>query len=247
MGVTNPQKIQKTTLKEKNQRTLTSNFYFVSYNMAKLANKKKNPHKEAAIQLFAFNHGITVQEVADKIGVSFKVVKNWREDPEFHLAIYNSYMSEFDSKLPSILDAMVREAREGNVQAGRLILEHSGQLVKNVVNVTISPYEMFLNKVDEGADDKEIIESATEVEFEEIDLPPRNTEDQRLRSIKESKKVKQVESKEEYNAKQREWYRWRKRAEKVGIPPLKNRRPTPAQRKEWQRLIVQAESEVSSN
>ena len=101
--------------------------------MAKLANKKKNPHKEAAIQLFAFNHGITVQEVASKLGVSFKVVKNWREDPEFHLAVYNSYMSEFDSKLPSILDAMVREAREGNVQAGRLVLEHRGKLDKNEI------------------------------------------------------------------------------------------------------------------
>ena len=226
---------------------MINNFYFVSYNMAKLAKKKKNPHKEAAIQLFAFNHGITVKEVASKLGVSFKVVKNWREDPEFHLAIYNSYMSEFDSKLPSILDAMVREAREGNVQAGRLILEHSGKLVKNVVNVTISPYEMFLKNIDDGeVVDSEVVDAATDIEFEEVDLPPRNAEDQRLRTIKESKKVKQVENKEEYNAKQREWYRWRKRAEKAGIPPLKNRRPTPAQRKEWQNLIVQAEAEVSS-
>tara|TARA_B100000424_G_scaffold203500_1_gene160587 strand:- start:248 stop:892 length:645 start_codon:yes stop_codon:yes gene_type:complete len=214
--------------------------------MAKLAKKKKNPHKEAAIQLFAFNHGITLQEVANKIGVSHKVVKNWREDPEFHLAIYNSYMNEFDSKLPSILDAMVREAQEGNVQAGRLILEHSGKLVKNVVNVTISPYEMFLNKVDEGADDSEVIEAATDVDFEEVDLPPRNPENQRLRTIKESKKVKEVVCKEEYNAKQREWYRWRKRAEKVGVSPLKNRRPTPAQRKEWQNKIIQAESSKTS-
>ena len=210
--------------------------------MAKLANKKKNPHKEAAIQLFAFNHGITIKEVASKLGINDRTIRLWREDPEFHLAVYNKYMSEFDSKLPSILDAMVREAKEGNVQAGRLILEHSGKLIKNVVNVTISPYEMFLNKVDDGADDKDIVESATEVEFEEVELPPRNPEDQRLRTIKENKKVKQVKNKEEYNAKQREWYKWRKRAEKVGIEPLKNRRPTPAQRKEWQNLIVQAEA-----
>ena len=214
--------------------------------MAKLAKKKKNPHKEAAIQLFAFNHGITLQEVANKIGVSHKVVKNWREDPEFHLAIYNSYMNEFDSKLPSILDAMVREAQEGNVQAGRLILEHSGKLVKNVVNVTVSPYEMFLNKVNEEADDNQVVEAATDVDFEEVDLPPRNPENQRLRTIKESKKVKEVVCKEEYNAKQREWYRWRKRAEKVGVSLLKNRRPTPAQRKEWQNKIIQAESSKTS-
>ena len=157
-------------------------------------------------------------------------------------------MNEFDSKLPSILDAMVREAQAGNVQAGRLVLEHSGKLIKNIVNVTISPYEMFLNRVDgEIIEDSEIIEAASDVEFEEVDLPPRNAEDQRLRTMKESKKVKEVVNKEEYNAKQREWYRWRKRAEKVGVPSLKSRRPTPAQRKEWQNKIIQAESAISSN
>ena len=210
--------------------------------MAELAKKRENPHKEAAIQLFAFNHGISIKEVADKVGVSYKAVKTWREDPEFHLAVYNHYMNEFDSKLPSILDAMVREAQEGNVQAGRLVLEHSGKLIKNIINVTISPYEMFLNRVgDAEVVDDEIIEAATDVDFKEVDLPPRNMEDQRLRSIKENKKLKQVGNTEEYNAKQREWYKWRMRAKKVGVEPLKNRRPTPGQRKEWQKKIIQAE------
>ena len=210
--------------------------------MAELAKKKENPHKEAAILLFAFNHGISIKEVAAKVGVSYKAVKTWREDPEFHLAIYNHYMNEFDSKLPSVLDAMVREAQEGNVQAGRLVLEHSGKLIKNIVNVNISPYEMFLNKVGEAeVVDDEVIEAAADVEFEEVDLPPRNMEDQRLRSMKENKKIKQVGNTEEYNAKQREWYKWRMRAKKVGVEPLKNRRPTPGQRKEWQKKIIQAE------
>ena len=216
--------------------------------MAELAKKKGNPHKEAAIQLFAFNHDISIKEVADKVGVTYKIVKHWREDPEFHLAVYNCYMNEFDSKLPSILDAMVREAKEGNVQAGRLILEHSGKLIKNVINVTVSPYEMFLNKI-EDADvvDDNVIEAAADVEFEEVDLPQRSTENQRLREMRESKKVKEVVNNEEYNAKQREWYKWRKRAEKVGVAPLKNRRPTPAQRKEWQKKVIQEELNANSN
>ena len=216
--------------------------------MEKLANKRENPHKEAAIQLFAFNHSITAQDVADKVGVSHRMIRYWRQDPEFHLAVYNCYMNEFDSKLPSILDSMVREAQAGNVQAGRLVLEHSGKLIKNIINVTISPYEMFLNRIDgvEVVDD-EVIEAATDVDFKDIDLPPRNAEDQRLRTIKESKKVKELTEKESYNAKQREWYKWRKRAKKVGVSQLKSRRPTPAQRKEWQSLIVQAENEVLSS
>ena len=211
--------------------------------MAKLANKKENHHKDAAIQLFAFNHGITNQEVANKIGVSHRMIRHWREDPEFHLSVYNCYMGEFDSKLPSILDAMVREAQEGNVQAGRLVLEHSGKLIKNIINVSISPYEMFLNKLDDvEIIDSEVIEAAADVDFEEVDLPERNAESQRLRTIKEKKKLKKVINKEEYNAKQREWYKWRKRAAKIGVSQLKSRRPTPAQRKEWQNKVIQAES-----
>ena len=70
--------------------------------MAELAKKKENPHKSAAIQLFAFNHGITIQEVASKLNVSHRLIRHWREEPEFHLEIYNCYMSEFDSKLPSV-------------------------------------------------------------------------------------------------------------------------------------------------
>ena len=211
--------------------------------MDKLAKKKQNPHKEAAIQLFAFNHDMSIQQVADKIGVSYKIIKNWREDPEFHLSVYNCYMNEFDSKLPSILDAMVREAQEGNVQAGRLILEHSGKLIKNIINVSVSPYEMFLNKLEEvEIIDDDVIKAAADVDFKDVELPKRNVESQRLRTIRENKQVKQVKNKENYNAKQREWYKWRKRAEKAGISPLKSRRPTPAQRKEWQRSIIAAEN-----
>ena len=60
-------------------------------------------------------------------------------------------------------------------------------------------------------------------------------------AINKIKKSNKNGANEEYNAKQREWYKWRKRAKKAGIPSLKNRRPTPTERKEWQNLIIQAE------
>ena len=48
----------------------------------------------------------------------------------------------------------------GNVQAGRLVLEHSGKLVKNI-NVTVdSPFEKFLKA--EQIDDAEIIDADSE-------------------------------------------------------------------------------------
>ena len=51
-------------------------------------------------------------------------------------------------------------------------------------------------------------------------------------------------SNEEHNAKQREWYKWRKRAEKVGVPRLDSRRPTPEERKKWQNKIIEKEKRI---
>jgi len=214
-----------------------------------MSNLMKNPAQHKAIELYALQPSISAEEVATRCNVSIQVVYKWRENINFIEAIYDRYMVEFGSELPSVLMAMVREAKAGNVQAGRLVLEHSGKLVKNV-NVTIdSPFEKFLKKVDD-------IEDAEIVEDEEIvglvqdlpnshDLPARNTENQQKRVVREkktlNKSIKAEAKRQEYNKKQKEWYNWRKRAEKVGVSPLKSKRPTKGQRKEWQNKIIEAE------
>ena len=217
-----------------------------------IVNKKRKPSKVLAVDLFAFNPQMTVAEVADKIGSTKKSVLMWREDPNFIDAIYDRYMVEFGFQLPAVLNSMVREAQAGNVQAARLVLEHSGKLVKNI-NVTIdSPFEKFLKGIEvaEVVSDEDIIDVAENIEDDFTELPERNTENQIERTKKENvynrKAIKEEEKRLAYNEKQKEWRQWRLRAEKVGISPLKSRRPTPAQRKEWQSLIIQAESEVSS-
>ena len=217
--------------------------------MTDIIKKKKKPSKILAIDLFAFNPQITVQQVADKLGVTKKSVLQWREDPNFIDAIYDRYMVEFGSQLPSVLNAMVREAQAGNVQAGRLVLEHSGKLVINI-NVTIdSPFEKFLKGMEnaEVIEDEDIIDVAESVDDDFSDLPERVVENQIERTKKENirnrKAIRDEERKVAYNQKQKLWREWRLRAEKVGIKPLKGRRPTPAQRKEWEQSIMEAENE----
>ena len=97
--------------------------------MEELADIKKTPAKTLAAELLALNPHLTIQKVASKVGVSERTVHLWKQDPNFVEAIYDRYMLEFGSEIPSVLNAMVREAKEGNVQAGRLVLEHSGKLV----------------------------------------------------------------------------------------------------------------------
>ena len=219
--------------------------------MSELADIKKNPAKTLAAELLALNPHLTIEKVASKVGVTERTVHLWKQDPNFVEAIYDRYMLEFGIEIPAVLNAMVREAKEGNVQAGRLVLEHSGKLVKNV-NVTIdSPFEKFLKGVEvaEVVSDEDIIDVAAET-VNDDSLPERNTEDQGKRAVREKKitikEIKKEETRTKYNAKQKEWYKWRKRAKKVGIAPLKGRRPTPGQRKEWQKSIILAEESSSS-
>ena len=203
---------------------------------------QRKPHKVLAIELFALNPAMTVKEVASKVGVSDICVAKWRQDPMFIDKIYERYMTEFGSQLPAVINAMVREAKHGNVQAARLVLEHSGKLVKNV-NITIdSPFEKFLKSDD--IQDAEIVEIFDDVVIPE-DLPerkPSKTVKQEKVALKsEIEKDRYDNKKKTRNDMRKEWYRWKKRAEAVGIKPLSAKRPTKGQRKEWEESIVAAE------
>ncbi len=217
--------------------------------MNKITELKKEPYKVLAIEKKALNPGITIKELALQLKVSESLVSKWMKDPNFIDACYDRYMIEFGSQLPSVLNAMVREAQAGNVQAGRLVLEHSGKLVKNI-NITVdSPFEKFLKQVPDAevVNDDDIIDAAESLDVEYKELPPRNKENQDVRVRNEKRDMRKAIKKEEKrldrNNKQKEWYEWRKRAKAVGVEPLKNRRPTPAQRKDWEAKIVKAESQ----
>ena len=163
-----------------------------------MANIQKKPEKALAIEIFATQPDKSIQQVAAEVGVSPKAMYNWRCDPRFMDAIYERYMVEFGGSLPSVLSAMVREAQAGNVQAGRLVLEHSGKLVKNI-NVTIdSPFEKFLKgaQVAEVVSDEDIIDVAAET-VNDDSLPERNTEDQGKRATREKKiTIKEIKKEE---------------------------------------------------
>ena len=205
----------------------------------------KRPLVQKAIQLFVQEPNITAQEVAKRLEVSTALVYNWKQNPNFVDAVYDKYMVEFGSELPSVLQSMIREAKAGNVQAGRLVLEHSGKLVKNI-NVTVdSPYEKFLKaeKAEIEFEDAEIEEIVDSVPDIKVDLPKRKNEDQNKRAVQEKNDLKKAVKKGESNKKRTEWRRWKKRAKKVGIEPLPARRPTPAQKERWINEIKAKENE----
>ena len=208
--------------------------------MSKL--QKYEQIKKVAVEHFATNPSITVKELADELGITERTIVKWRTDPNFMDAIYDRYMVLFGGELPAVLSAMIREAKSGNVQAGRLVLEHSGKLVKNI-NVTVdSPFEKYLKQVDMDIEDAEVIEVMEEIPIVET-LPDRDIEPPIKRNKREKKQIDDAIKKEQYNQKRKEWYQWNKRAKAVGVEPLKARRPTKGQRKTWEDEIIKRESE----
>jgi len=213
----------------------------------------KKANQLAAIDLLINNPELNKKQIAEQLKVSPRTIHSWFADDRFVEMYYKKYMISFNAKLPMVLNSMIREAVEGNVQAGRLVLEHSGKLVRNI-NVTVdSPFEKFLKA--EQIDADEIIDAESEEVTEILDtLPERNpvNDKPKKRDIKEKKAVEQIKKgKKPYRQKRREdrasRYALLQRAKKVGLDPLPSRRPTNSERRKWLEKLAELESKQDHN
>ena len=206
------------------------------------------PVYDKAIEVYASTPDIHHQDAAVMLGISEATLYRLRRDPNFWESVYNYYMVTFEGVVVDVLRAMVREAKAGNVQAGRLVLEHSGKLQKNI-NITVkSPYDKWLDKVG-GVEDAEIIEEIQAIPDDFSDLPPRSEESAAWKGRKDNAGLQKELNKEESRFKRNEarkiMRKWLKRAELAGVEPLPARRPTPGQRKAWENKIKIAEKKAS--
>ena len=189
---------------------------------------KLKPSMAIAIDMLVNDPETKMKDVAEESGVAVSTLRRWLKDPEFVEVFYQKYMVTFGAKLPNILNSMIREAEAGNVQAGRLVLEHSGKLIKRVEGANHkSPFEKFLT-----TQDAEVMD----VDYEDVEVLPQRP------VVPDKPKTKQEATREQRtldkkNKKRRNARDWRKRAEKVGIEKPKQGRQTPAQRKAWQEKV----------
>ena len=193
-----------------------------------------NPHLvNKAVDIYATTPNVQHNFVADELGISYKTLLKLRKDADFWKKVWDTYLVTYEADVLDVCRAMVREALAGNTSAGRLVLEHSGKLHKNIHITISSPFEKYLESQERKQlePSKEIIEAEVvpveiQQEFQQID-----SELLKKKSVLE---------------KRRELYSWSRRAEAVGIAPMPPKRPTKGQRLDWEMSIIRAEDEQSN-
>ena len=225
--------------------------------MKKLKKTKKLMARTEAIELFANNVKINNKAVADKVGISAPTLRYWLSDPEFSDALYKRYMQVAGSEIPSVIQSMIEEAKLGNVQAGRLILEHFGKLVPTMKIQVESNFEKFINTKDtEEVDFIDVTDNQTDtldllsdaIGTDGSELPDRDISNNHpiAREHEEKKKIREIENslnaKKTIKQKQNDRYYIRRRAFSVGLELLPPGRHTKSQRDEWMRKLIELEN-----
>ena len=200
-----------------------------------------NPHLvNKAVDIYATTPNVQHNFVADELGISYKTLLKLRKDADFWKKVWDTYLVTYEADVLDVCRSMVREALAGNTSAGRLVLEHSGKLQKNI-NITISsPFEKYL----ESQDRKQLEPS------KELQLSKATTIDAEVVPVEIQQEFqhidRELEKKKSVLEKRRELYSWSRRAEAVGIAPMPPKRPTKGQRLDWEMSIIRAEDEQSN-
>ena len=211
---------------------------------------------DRAIEIYATNPEISHQEASDMLGINRNTLIKMRKNPNFWEKVYETYMQTFEGSVVSVLMAAVREAVSGNVQAQRVVLEHSGKLQKNI-NITIdSPFEKWMKQSDnevkvDNAQDAEIVSDLEALSPEFANLPERSADNSPKHAMDELKKLRNAQNKAKANINRnklrREQHKWLKRAELAGIDPLPRKRPTAGQKQAWRDSIVAKELQMKAS
>jgi len=215
---------------------------------------KYSPQQLSAIELFCTNPTITQIQIADTVGVDKRTVNAWFANQNFVEAVYERYMEMSGIHLPEVIQSMIEEAKAGNVQAGRLVLEHFGKLENKLKIEVESNFERFMRLDD--IEEAEFQVSDNEVEaFDKVsevigssnplpernpvnDYPKKREREEKKRVVKATKTAIRKNKEKDY---QKRAYETRKRAKAVGLALLGNGRHSKGVREKWTKELERLE------
>ena len=231
------------------------------YDMGNLTDIKKKNVSTKAIEVLSKNLHMTYEQIANEAGVSKGTISKWMCNPDFIEKVYTRYMEIAGTELPHVVQAMIEEAKLGNVHAAKLILEHFGKLEQKLSIKVESNFEKFMSSVDtEEAEWFDVSDEQTEVlnaiaehvGDTDIELPERHSsnnnpklrDDYERERLKGRVKVKKIELSEK--DKQAERYLIRKRALAVDLELLAPGRHSKSAKDKWMCELEKLENEKTN-
>ena len=155
------------------------------------------------------------------------------------------------NELPAVIQAVIEEAKLGNVHAARLILEHFGKLENKIKVQVESNFEKFMKGNTEDAEFFEVTENQEQVleilSDNNIQLPERHTSNNKPKARDDFEKdrlkykIKKAQISESEAKKQSNRYLIRKRAEAVDLELLSPGRHSRSERDNWMKELEKRE------
>ncbi|MGG2024231.1 phBC6A51 family helix-turn-helix protein [Gottfriedia sp. S16(2024)] len=120
-----------------------------------MALKRLNAEHHIAIKYLSQpkKGGLTIEEIAEKAGVSRATIFNWRKEPLFERELKREMIRQSQDRLPELIESLAEIAiRDGNAAMAKLALQINGMLTDKVEVET----KVTTNEVDIDALDDEI-------------------------------------------------------------------------------------------
>ena len=202
-----------------------------------------------AVEIVAATPGISQRKLAEDINKNLMTVNAWFQNPSFTDACFNRFRELSGVRLMEVVDAMFREASEGNVAAARLLLEHHNKLDRTIHLKVESPFDKFLNSKNLNhidAEDAEIIGNSIKIPS---NLPPRNVDRTNpVTVLREDKKRLRGEDNtpkaiKRERVRRNTAYHLRRRANSVGLKLLPPGRHTEDARLKWLKQLKRLEKQ----
>lgn len=215
--------------------------------MSDLAKNNLLMKQKMAIEICAMQPEVTNKHLSKQLGVSYKRMCVWRNNPKFIEQTIDRFIEVCGNEVPLVMKALIREAKEGNTRAAEIFLKQMGRLQETLVVKIEAPFMQHLKSrekaisVEDAVDLGNEVSGLMDIEYEE--LPKRNPKNNKpIRQLnKDKEETQQAIKKAKYYADKSKRYKLRKRAEKVGLEPLKGGRPHTAKRKAWLKKLEKLE------
>ena len=207
----------------------------------KLINSPSRNKWLPAIELHAQDLNLSWKQISEKTGINYYTIIYWTRLPEFMEACYTHYMQLHGNKAQYVIEALYKEALEGNVRAIELYLKHTGKYTERKVH-EIAPGDKFLEYI-KGKEVSSYVEEAEVIQDPMIEVQNKvhdkvyvpnkvhTTLKDEIKSIEKTKKKfkKYKVNKDKRNA----LMKLKRRAKKVGLASLGHGRPSKTERANW--------------